>query len=120
MQKNLLSIITVVKNDEQNIQKTIKSIISQKNINYEYIIIDGKSTDNTLKKIRKYKSKINKIISRKDNGIYDAMNKGLKVANGDVIVFCNSGDFFCRTLTKKTISNKFSCILISCIQHLIT
>ena len=79
MQKNLLSIITVVKNDEQNIQKTIKSIISQKNIKYEYIIIDGKSTDNTLKKILKYKSKINKIISKKDDGIYDAMNKGLKL-----------------------------------------
>jgi|TARA_B100001741_G_scaffold307597_1_gene302663 glycosyltransferase involved in cell wall biosynthesis len=101
MQKNLLSIITVVKNDEQNIQKTIKSIISQKNINYEYIIIDGKSTDNTLKKIRKYKSKINKIISKKDNGIYDAMNKGIKVANGDVIVFCNSGDFFYKNSLQK-------------------
>tara|TARA_Y100000992_G_scaffold286947_1_gene239298 strand:- start:45 stop:803 length:759 start_codon:yes stop_codon:yes gene_type:complete len=101
MQKNLLSIITVVKNDEQNIQKTIKSIISQKKINYEYIIIDGKSTDNTLKKIRKYKSKINKIISKKDNGIYDAMNKGLKVANGDVIVFCNSGDFFYKNSLQK-------------------
>ena len=94
MQKLLLSIITVVKNDEKNIQKTIKSIISQKNVKYEYIIIDGKSTDNTLKKILKYKSKINKIISKKDKGIYDAMNKGLKIANGEVIVFCNSGDFF--------------------------
>ena len=51
MQKKLLSIITVVKNDEQNIQKTIKSIINQKNIKYEYIIIEGKSQDNTLKKI---------------------------------------------------------------------
>ena len=101
MQKNLLSIITVVKNDEQNIQKTIRSIISQKKINYEYIIIDGKSTDNTLKKIRKYKSKINKIISKKDNGIYDAMNKGIKVANGDVIVFCNSGDFFYKNSLQK-------------------
>ena len=53
MQKNLLSIITVVKNDEKNIQKTIKSIISQKKINYEYIVIDGNSEDNTLKKILK-------------------------------------------------------------------
>ena len=100
MQKNLLSIITVVKNDEQNIQKTIKSIISQKKINYEYIIIDGKSTDNTLNKILKYKNKINKIISKKDKGIYDAMNKGLKIANGEVIVFCNSGDFFYKNSGK--------------------
>ncbi len=101
MQKLLLSIITVVKNDEKNIQKTIKSIISQKNVKYEYIIIDGKSTDNTLKKILKYKSKINKIISKKDNGIYDAMNKGLKIASGEVIVFCNSGDFFYKNSLQK-------------------
>ena len=110
MQKNLLSIITVVKNDEQNIQKTIKSIISQKNIKYEYIIIEGKSTDNTLKKILKYKSKINKIISKKDYGIYDAMNKGLKIANGEVIVFCNSGDFFYKNSLQKVmkIFNRFN------------
>ena len=93
MQKNLLSIITVVKNDEKNIQKTIKSVIDQKNIKYEYIVIDGKSKDNTLKKIKKFKNKIHKIISKKDNGIYDAMNKGIKIAKGDIIVFCNSGDF---------------------------
>ena len=101
MQKKLLSIITVVKNDEQNIQKTIKSIINQKNIKYEYIIIEGKSQDNTLKKILKYKNKINKIISKKDNGIYDAMNKGLKVAKGEIIVFCNSGDFFYKNSLQK-------------------
>ena len=101
MQKNLLSIITVVKNDEKNIQKTIRSIISQKKINYEYIVIDGNSEDNTLKKILKYKNRINKIISKKDNGIYDAMNKGIKIAKGEVIVFCNSGDFFYKNSLKK-------------------
>ena len=104
MQKNLLSIITVVKNDEKNIQKTIKSIIHQKNLKYEYIIIDGKSKDNTLKKILKYKSKIHKIISEKDNGIYEAMNKGLKIAKGDIIVFCNSGDFFYKNSLSKVIN----------------
>ena len=57
MQKNLLSIITVVKNDEKNIQKKIKSIISQRNINYEYIIIEGKSKDNTLKKFLNIRTK---------------------------------------------------------------
>ena len=87
MQKLLLSVITVVRNDEENIQKTIKSVINQKNINYEYIIIDGDSKDDTLKKINKYKKKIHKIISEKDNGIYYAMNKGIKLAKGDVIVF---------------------------------
>ena len=57
MQKLLLSVITVVRNDEENIQKTIKSVINQKNVNYEYIIIDGDSKDDTLKKINKYKKK---------------------------------------------------------------
>ena len=92
--KKKLSIITVVKNDEKNIEKTIKSIVFQKKKDYEYIIIDGKSNDGTITKIRKYKKKIDKIISKKDKGIYDAMNKGLKLSKGEIIVFCNSGDFF--------------------------
>lgn len=94
MKKYLLSIITVVKDDEKNISKTIKSIINQKKSNIEYIIIEGKSIDGTLNKIKKYKNKIDKIISQKDKGIYDAMNKGIKIAKGEIIVFCNSGDFF--------------------------
>lgn len=101
MKKYLLSIITVVKNDEKRIEKTIRSIINQKNIRYEYIIIDGKSKDNTIKRIKKFKNKIDKIISENDLGIYDAMNKGLRLANGEVVVFCNSGDFFYKnSLTK--------------------
>ena len=90
MQKLLLSVITVVKNDEENIQKTIKSVISQKDINYEYIIIDGDSKDETLKKINKYKNKIHKIISEKDNGIYYAMNKGIIIANEDITPTLNN------------------------------
>ncbi len=101
MQNYLLSVITVVKNDQDNIEKTIKSILSQKKINYEYIIIDGKSKDSTLKKIKKYKSKIKKIISEHDTGIYDAMNKGLKNSKGDVVVFCNSGDTFNKNSLRK-------------------
>ena len=104
MQKILLSVITVVKNDEENIQKTIKSVINQKNINYEYIIIDGDSKDDTLKKINKYKNKIHKIISEKDSGIYYAMNKGINLAKGDVIVFCNSGDVFYKDSLKKVVN----------------
>ena len=73
--KKTLSIITVVKNDEKNIQKTIRSIVAQKKKEYEYIIIEGKSSDETLQKILKYKKKINKKIYQKDKGIYDAMNK---------------------------------------------
>ena len=90
--KKLLSIITVVKNDVQNIEKTIKSIISQKNKEIEYVVIDGRSTDGTNKIIKKYKNKIDKIVSEKDMGIYHAMNKGIKHSSGKYIGFCNSGD----------------------------
>ncbi len=88
----LLSIITVVKNDVINIEKTIKSIIHQKNQYIEYLIIDGKSSDGTLQRINKFGNKIDKIISTKDKGIYDAMNIGIRNANGKYIGFCNSGD----------------------------
>ena len=94
MEKILLSIITVVKNDEKNIGKTIKSIKKQKKANHEYIVVDGNSSDNTLKIINKHNDVIDQIKSENDNGIYDAMNKGLKMASGNIIVFCNSGDFF--------------------------
>jgi glycosyltransferase involved in cell wall biosynthesis len=91
--KPFFTIITVVKNDEKNILKTVKSVLKQTYRNFEYLVIDGKSTDNTLKKIKKIK-KISKIISEKDQGIYDAMNKGIKLSSGNVIVFINSGDTF--------------------------
>ena len=91
MKKYSLSVITVVKNDEKNIQKTIKSIVSQKKIDMEYIVIDGKSNDNTAKVIKKYRKKINKFVSEEDNGIYHAMNKGIKIAKGEIIVFCKKG-----------------------------
>ena len=86
------SIITVVLNNEKYIEETIKSIINQNYKNFEYIIIDGKSTDNTLKIIKKYKDKINKFISEKDKGIYDAFNKGISLANGRFICIVNSDD----------------------------
>ena len=90
--KNLLTIITVVKNDVLNIEKTIKSIISQKVKNIEYIVIDGNSKDGTTHIIKKYRKKIDKIFVKNDRGIYDAMNKGIKVARGKFVGFCNSGD----------------------------
>ena len=87
------SIITVVKNDEINLEKTIKSIIKQRELNdVEYIVIDGKSNDRTVEIINKYKKHINKFISEPDKGIYDAMNKGLNHSTGDIIGICNSGD----------------------------
>ena len=78
LKKPYFSIVTVVKNDESNIQKTIKSIIFQNYRDFEYIVIDGKSTDNTIKKINTYKNRICHVLSEKDRGIYFAMNKGIK------------------------------------------
>ncbi len=103
-QNHSLTVITVVKNDQKNIEKTIKSVISNgKGFKFEYIIIDGKSKDKTLSIIKRYKKKISKIISEKDNGIYDAMNKGINKSNNDIIVFCNSGDFFYKNSLRKII-----------------
>ena len=108
--KPFFSIITVVKNDENNIDKTIKSIMGQSLKDFEYIIVDGKSSDNTLKKIMIFKKKINLLISEKDKGIYFAMNKGAKISNGEVILFVNSGDILTKNalkiIKKKFMENK--------------
>mgnify|MGYP001348274170 CR=1 FL=1 len=90
--KPLITIITVCKNSQLTIERTIKSVINQKYKNIEYLIIDGKSEDNTLPILKKYKSCFRKVISEKDKGIYDAFNKGLKFAKGDLIGFVNSDD----------------------------
>ena len=104
--KPFFSIITVVKNDEINVGKTIKSVVAQSLKDFEYIIIDGKSSDNTLKKIMIFKKKINFLISEKDKGIYFAMNKGAKISSGKVILFVNSGDILTKNALK-IIKKKF-------------
>lgn len=88
------TIITVVYNDVDNIEKTINSVINQSHDNIEYIIIDGGSTDGTVDVIKKYSDKISCWLSEPDNGIYDAMNKGLKLMNGEFVCFMNSADIF--------------------------
>ncbi len=92
----LISIITVVLNRKNTIEKTIKSVINQKYKNYELIIIDGGSSDGTMDIIKKYQNKIDLIISKKDKGIYNAMNKGLKYAKGDIIGILNSDDVYTK------------------------
>lgn len=88
-----ISVITVVRNGEKHIEQTINSILEQSYSNIEYIIIDGNSSDNTLSIIKKYESKIAYFTSEPDSGIYDGMNKGIKAATGDWILFINSDDY---------------------------
>ncbi len=88
------SIITVTYNAEKVIEETIQSVITQTYKNYEYIIIDGASKDNTLSVIDKYKDMISKVVSEPDKGLYDAMNKGIAAATGDYLCFLNAGDSF--------------------------
>ncbi len=89
-----VSIITVVKNNRSYIEDCIKSVITQQYPNYEYIIIDGRSTDGTIDIIKKYYNYISIFISEPDGGIYDAMNKGIKLATGDIIGILNSDDIY--------------------------
>lgn len=89
-----VSIITIAYNSADTIADTIKSVAAQDYSDIEYIIVDGSSKDNTLEIVKSFGSKITKVISEKDKGIYDAMNKGIHLATGDVIGILNSDDFY--------------------------
>ena len=93
-----ISIITINFNNKKGIKKTIESVVNQTvfNKNIEYIIIDGGSTDGSVNVIEKYKDKLHYYVSEKDNGIYEAMNKGVSHATGEYCLFLNSGDKFCE------------------------
>ena len=92
-----VSIITAVYNNKEFIEDCIRSVLNQTYKDIEHIIIDGGSTDGTLEVIKKYDNKISKIVSEPDNGIYDAMNKGIKLATGDLIGILNSDDMYAST-----------------------
>lgn len=89
-----VSIITVCFNSEKTIERTINSVLSQTYSNIEYIIIDGESNDSTIQIIEKYKNSIQKFVSEKDDGIYDAINKGISISTGDIVGILNSDDIF--------------------------
>ena len=101
------SIITVVLNDKYGIKKTIKSILKQKLKNFEYLVIDGGSTDGTLSVIKKYSNKIDYWISKKDKGIWDAVNKGIILSRGKYINTINAGDTYYSKNSLKIINNYF-------------
>lgn len=94
-----ISIITVCYNTASTIEKTILSVINQSYKDLEYIIIDGNSKDGTVDVIKKYSKSIAYWVSEPDKGIYDAMNKGIKIATGDYICFMNAGDTFYNAST---------------------
>lgn len=89
-----ISIITVCYNSASTIEKTILSVAGQSYKNIEYLIVDGNSRDNTLEIVKKHEDKITKWISESDKGLYDAMNKGIEMATGDLIGILNSDDVF--------------------------
>jgi glycosyltransferase involved in cell wall biosynthesis len=99
------SIITINLNDAAGLEKTINSVVTQSCNDFEFIVIDGGSTDNSPEIIEKYKSKIHYSISEKDTGIYNAMNKGILKASGKYCLFLNSGDFFVNNVVLQTFIN---------------
>ena len=105
-----ISLITVCFNSEATIEETLKSVLLQKYDNYEYLIIDGKSKDNTLDIVKSYEKKFKgklKYISEKDKGLYDAMNKGIKMARGDIIGILNSDDILSNNKVFDKIASTF-------------
>lgn len=102
-----ISIITVCFNSAATLETTIQSVVSQTYKNIEYIVVDGNSKDRTLEIIKKHKNVITKWISEPDQGLYDAMNKGIKMATGDVIGLINSDDLFCDNEAIEKVMNVF-------------
>ena len=102
-----ISIITVVRNNASTIKDTIDSVLKQTYSNVEYIVIDGSSTDCTIEIIQGYKKYIKKFISEKDKGVYDAMNKGINLATGDVIGLLNGDDVYFDETVLQNVANAF-------------
>ena len=100
-----LSIITINRNNAEGLRKTIESVVSQTFTDFEYIIIDGASTDGSVEVIKEYSDKITYWVSEPDSGIYNAMNKGILKAHGEYLLFLNSGDWLVDEEVLRDISN---------------
>ena len=104
MKNRKITIITPVKNDEKNIEKTIRSVLNQNYKNFEYIIVDGNSNDSTIEIIKKFRDKV-RFFSKKDKNLWDAINFGITKSSGEIIGTLNSNDFFAKNAL--TIVNKY-------------
>lgn len=102
-----ISVITVSFNNIGTIAETISSVLAQTYPNIEYIIIDGASTDGTINLIKSYGNRIHRFLSEPDNGIYDAINKGIRLATGDIIGILNSDDFFYNNCVIEKVAQAF-------------
>ena len=91
---NKISVITICRNCRDDLQRTVRSVVSQTYPNIEYVVVDGGSTDGTMQMLASYQERIDTLISEPDDGIYDALNKGVKVATGEWIICLNAGDTF--------------------------
>ncbi|MCX2482120.1 glycosyltransferase family 2 protein [Pedobacter sp. MR2016-24] len=108
MNAKKISIITVSYNNFAGLQKTIESVIKQEFSDYEFIIIDGNSTDGSKELLEKYEDKLTYWVSEPDNGIYHAMNKGISVSRGQYILFLNSGDSLHDNQVLSTVTHKIN------------
>lgn len=108
MSQPKISIITVAYNSARTIEDTIKSVLEQDYANLEYVIIDGGSTDGTLAIVDRYSAQIAKVVSEKDRGIYDAMNKGVAAVTGNVVGILNSDDFYTNNTVISAVVDAFN------------
>ncbi|MEM7792004.1 MAG: glycosyltransferase family 2 protein [Verrucomicrobiota bacterium] len=111
----LVSIITVSYNSAATIASTVNSVLTQKGVELEYIVVDGASNDGTVDLIRSYGNRINKFVSEPDNGIYDAMNKGLSLATGEFVGILNSDDFYAHSSVLENVVKSFDDPELDCV-----
>ena len=107
-----ISIITVCLNEIKGIRQTCESIANQK-YSYEWIVIDGQSTDGTKEVLNEFKDFIKHLVSERDNGIFDAMNKGIDLAQGEYLIFMNGGDHFASSEILESVANELSADIVS-------